>query len=210
MVDLNELIRLHKVAQGSTNMGDTAAFIFAISHACDDGLLERMRTAEARAEPSDGWPFVSDDGQEWSAQHPHKSGEDEFAEDVRPATATLLRQFLFEAWIRERDLQKTSTDTARRAEAAESRISELRAECTALAAHQCATPSIDEYGNMVCTSLAALKAENERLRDGMRELIAAVHAWAWPVEGDRVSKDHPLCIAASTARAALAKSRETK
>jgi len=51
--------------------------------------------------------------------------------------------------------------------------------------------------------VAALKAENERLRNGMRDLIAAIHAWAWPVDGERVSKVHPLCIAASTAGTTL-------
>ena len=68
MVDLDELIRLHKVATegqwhhvrhgwydviisvdediGRAEEAPNAAFIAAIKNACDDGLLERLRTAE--------------------------------------------------------------------------------------------------------------------------------------------------------------------
>ena len=75
MVDLNELIRLHKVAQGSTNMGDTAAFIFAISHACDDGLLERLRHAEMQRP----YTYVGRDGKAIKARDLEDQRDDAIA-----------------------------------------------------------------------------------------------------------------------------------
>jgi len=129
MVDLDKLERLHKAAQSSTSMMDTAAFIFSISHACDDGLLERLRTAEReRDELSDKVSALK------SAPWP------EWAEQIKAAIRDASGYDGYDDAIDGVDLPAEVDDLinefghiSRRAEAAE-------------------------------TSLATLKAENERLR----------------------------------------------
>ena len=64
-------------------------------------------TTEPRATPqadevteADGWLFTNPDtGTEWAPQHPVESGEVPDAEDIRPATASILREELREAWM---------------------------------------------------------------------------------------------------------------
>lgn len=49
-------------------------------------------------EPSLGWLFITDDGLEWSNSHPVESGEDQYAEEIRPATLTALKNSMIYAW----------------------------------------------------------------------------------------------------------------
>ena len=50
-------------------------------------------------EPHEGWLYHNPDtGEEWSLNHPVESGEVEDAENIRPATAAILKDMLIQAW----------------------------------------------------------------------------------------------------------------
>lgn len=59
-------------------------------------LQQALNTAEGEAR--NGWLYISDDGIEWSANHPVRSGEVPDARNIRPATAANLIAELKNAW----------------------------------------------------------------------------------------------------------------
>lgn len=65
------------------------------------GIDEKVSSSDVveAAEPTAcGWLYTSDDGVEWSDQHPIESGEDPYAKDIREATAHNLLFELSRAW----------------------------------------------------------------------------------------------------------------
>lgn len=69
---------------------DTSAVRALVDHHNKTVQMLMAHIDELQSGPRHGWSFLDDDGNEWSEDHPVKSGEHPYAEDVQPCT---LREF---------------------------------------------------------------------------------------------------------------------
>lgn len=125
------------------------------------------KLAAVEAERANGWLYVSDDGPEWSENHPIESGEVPDARLVRPATTAALVQQLKDFSNAHNEALSSEARSAALRQAAEARVSGLVEALEEIT--QCAFVSHDGYWNTgknpILIARTALQSEGEgRLR----------------------------------------------